>query len=119
MTRPNAQTTIQYGGVKAMQYSSQATSNGGIKYSISGQLSAQHHSVFRALLKELEGMTFSQCTLNLEALEFIDSGGLGLLLLANDMCKKRGGILVLEGAAGNVLKILTLSHFQKIMTMTD
>ncbi len=102
-----------------MQYSSQATSNGGIKYSISGQLSAQHHSVFRALLKELEGMTFSQCTLNLEALEFIDSGGLGLLLLANDMCKKRGGILVLEGAAGNVLKILTLSHFQKIMTMTD
>ena len=102
-----------------MQYSSQATSNGGIKYSISGQLSAQHHSVFRALLKELEGMTFSQCTLNLEALEFIDSGGLGMLLLANDMCKKRGGILVLEGAAGNVLKILTLSHFQKIMTMTD
>lgn len=102
-----------------MQYSSQITSDGGIKYTVSGQLSAQHHSTFRALLKDLEAATFLRCTLNLAQLEFIDSGGLGMLLLANDMCKKRGVVLVLEGAAGNVLKILTLSHFQKIMTMTN
>ncbi len=102
-----------------MQYSSEAASNGGIKYTLSGQLSAQHHPIFRVLLKELEAATFSHCTLNLAQLEFIDSGGLGMLLLANDMCKKRGSILVLQGATGNVLKILTLSQFQKIMTMID
>jgi anti-anti-sigma factor len=101
-----------------MEYITQVTPNGGIKYTLTGQLSAQHHPVFRALLKELEGVTFSNCTLNLEKLDFIDSGGLGMLLLANDMCKKRGVILTLERATGNVLKILTLSHFQKIMTMS-
>ena len=101
-----------------MEYTQQVTAEGGAQYFLSGKLTAHHHQVFRELLKEIEGTSFKGHTFNLAALEFIDSGGLGMLLLANEACKKQRSSLRLEAATGNVLKILKLSHFEKIMNVS-
>jgi anti-anti-sigma factor len=101
-----------------MEYTQQATAEGGVQYFLSGKLTAHHHQVFLKLLKELENAPFKQYAFNLSGLEFIDSGGLGMLLLANDTCKKQGNSFKLEAPTGNVQKILKLSHFEKIMTVS-
>ncbi len=50
-------------------------------------------------------------------IEFIDSAGLGMLLLAKDAVEQRQVRLVLRGANGQVAKMFSISEFDKIFSL--
>lgn len=59
------------------------------------------------------------CKLDVSNLEFIDSAGLGMLILANDNISKKGGEFVLQHPQGQVKRMLELSNFAEIMSIAN
>ena len=57
------------------------------------------------------------CFINLSELEFIDSAGLGMLLIARDKVRSVEGKIVLKGAQGQVKKMLDLGHFERLFQL--
>ena len=55
--------------------------------------------------------------LELSKLEFMDSAGVGALVLCSSTMKKTGGKMVLAGAAGKVKQVLELTSLDRIIEM--
>lgn len=81
---------------------------------ISGQFTFNHNQKFKQLLPLLDTLQVRAITINLHGVEFIDSSGLGMLLLLRDECVKRDLGITLQQAQGQVEKILTISKFDQI-----
>ncbi len=55
--------------------------------------------------------------LELSKLDFMDSAGVGALVLCSSAMKKTGGKMVLAGAAGKVKQVLELTSLDRIIEM--
>ncbi|MEP4032218.1 MULTISPECIES: STAS domain-containing protein [Stappiaceae] len=86
---------------------------------LSGQLQYQDNGAFRTLVDDMVDAKVKNCVLELSDLTSIDSAGLGMLVIASDAGKQNGWSLTLSGAKGQVRKILDLSRFDQLMTITD
>lgn len=51
---------------------------------------------------------------DLSGLEFVDSAGLGMLLILKDELSKNSATLILKAPAGQVEKMLQVSHFDRM-----
>lgn len=78
---------------------------------IKGRLTFADYSQFRELTELFTENKSRECQLNLGDLEFIDSAGLGMLLIARDKMRMQDGEVTLKGAQGQVKKMLDLGHF--------
>lgn len=78
---------------------------------IKGRLTFADYSQFRELTELFTEKKSRKCQLNLDDLEFIDSAGLGMLLIARDKMRMQDGEVTLHGAQGQVKKMLDLGHF--------
>lgn len=85
---------------------------------LKGRFTFSDNQAFRELLNNI---STSSTTLELElaALEFIDSAGLGMLLLAHEMLQQRGGGIVLRTPRGQVQQMIDLSRFDRLFTVID
>jgi anti-anti-sigma factor len=55
--------------------------------------------------------------IDLSKLEFIDSAGLGMLLIARDEAKKAGRNLTLRGPQGQVKRTFSATKFDTLLTI--
>ena len=79
---------------------------------VAGKFTFDDHAEFRRqILAPIEDGDFAQVTMDMQNLEFVDSAGLGMLLLALDATQKTRKKLLLTGAQGQVRKILDLTKF--------
>ena len=85
-----------------------------LEIAISGQFTFNHNQKFKQIIELLETNDCLSLTVNLKGVEFIDSSGLGMLLLLRDECLKKDIPISLQGAQGQVDKILTISKFDQI-----
>ena len=84
-------------------------------YYLMGHLTACNHAIFREVLSGIAASARCRtAVLDVENLEFIDSGGLGMLLLARDDLKKRRIALELRSPKGDVRKILQAARFDSL-----
>ncbi|MBW8309356.1 MAG: STAS domain-containing protein [Candidatus Paracaedibacteraceae bacterium] len=81
---------------------------------IKGRLTFADYSQFRELTELFTENKSRECQLNLNDLEFIDSAGLGMLLIARDKMRMQEGEVTLRGAHGQVKKMLDLGHFSSL-----
>jgi len=58
-----------------------------------------------------------QVVLELSKLDFMDSGGVGALVICSSTMKISGGKMVLAGAAGKVKQVLELTSLDRIIEM--
>lgn len=70
---------------------------------------------FRQIIKEMDDQQSKQLVLNLQGLEFIDSAGLGMLLIARETAEKKQIGLKLRSARGQVREMLELSKFDTLI----
>jgi len=82
---------------------------------ISGALTFDDHEVFRDLLDSLLAAERKWLVLELSDLQAIDSGGIGMFLIADDEAKKQGARLKIRGAKGLVRRILELSGIDTLI----
>ncbi|CAH2603086.1 Anti-sigma factor antagonist [Rhodovastum atsumiense] len=84
----------------------------GTEVSLSGKLTFAAHAAFRTVVTEHVDRPGGQAvTLDLGGIEYIDSAGLGMLLLAREAAQKHGRAVILRGARAQVARILSVSKF--------
>lgn len=80
-----------------------------------GHLTFEATDGFRDLLAALEEKRTQSCVLNLEQVEFIDSAGLGLLVLANATARRNGMTLSMRSPRGQVREMIEVAEFHTII----
>lgn len=85
---------------------------------LSGRMDAEGAPLFEQALQKLEGEELC-LILDLEALEYLSSAGLGGLLLANKFVEDRGGKLVLCGPTHFVRQVMELSGMAKVLRLAE
>ncbi|AIB12793.1 STAS domain-containing protein [Azospirillum sp. YIM DDC1] len=84
-----------------------------------GRLTFNDHAKLRALIREMLQNKAKRQVLDLSTLEFVDSAGIGMLLIAREEMANADKQLVLRSAAGQVKRVLTVAQLNKIVTIED
>lgn len=82
-----------------------------------GRLTFAENSAFRKVVETLEQAGRDQVVFDLAQLDYIDSSGMGMLLVARDMAAARGGAVTLANADGQVARMLRLAKFNDFFTL--
>ena len=85
---------------------------------ISGRITFAEHAQCRQMVDEIVPRPGMTLTVDLQDVDFIDSAGLGLLLLIKDKGEKEGGSTVLRVAKdGQIKKMLEIANFDDLVTI--
>ncbi|WP_339780826.1 STAS domain-containing protein [uncultured Thalassospira sp.] len=90
-----------------------------ITIEMTGRFTFSDHTVFRKLIDEITAQPSTTQVFDLSGIEFIDSAGLGMLLLARDEGEKNRAAVVLRGAKGQVKRMLEVARFDTLFQMED
>ncbi len=99
-----------------MDYRFQATSDA-VEVFLGGKLTMRDHEAFLTILERLRAETAPRIVLDLSGVNFVDSAGLGLLLLAREHGRERSRTVVLRRPRSHVLRLLELGDFRRVMTI--
>jgi anti-anti-sigma factor len=86
---------------------------------LSGRFTFSDHGTFRTMIGEMEGTGASRHVIDLSGIEFIDSAGLGMLLLARDEGKRKNLDVALRKPTGQVKRMLEVARFDTMFTIED
>jgi anti-anti-sigma factor len=95
------------------------TADGTTKVELSGRFTFGDHSSFRKLIEEIRPHGSDTYVLDVAGVEFIDSAGLGMLLLARDEGEKTNTSVVIRGAQGQVKRMLEVARFDTLFKLED
>ena len=98
-----------------MEFAAEAHNNAK-RVMLSGQFTFADNQKFRQVM-ELVGEGVKSIELNFSGVDFIDSAGLGMLLLFRDECRKRHVDIALSSARGQVEMIFKLSRFEQLFSI--
>jgi HptB-dependent secretion and biofilm anti anti-sigma factor len=85
--------------------------------SISGEFTFTDHIAFKAIASRLFARQGKPIVIDLAKLEFIDSAGLGMLLIVREEADKAHRSLVLRGPCGQVKRMFDVTKFDTIFTV--
>lgn len=93
------------------------SNNSGIRVKLSGQFTFTDNQKFKHVLELLnqEGLRFLE--LDFSGVTFIDSAGLGMLLLLRDNCQNKHISVSLHSAQGQVAKVFMISKFDQLFSI--
>jgi HptB-dependent secretion and biofilm anti anti-sigma factor len=86
---------------------------------LSGQFIFSDHAKFKAVLAAADNPKIHIITIDCSGLEFIDSAGLGMLLLLRDVCAKNKKQLKLRKPQGQVKKVFDISRFEHLFAIEE
>jgi HptB-dependent secretion and biofilm anti anti-sigma factor len=87
------------------------------RVSISGEFTFTDHIAFKAIAIRLFKRLGKPIVIDLAKLEFIDSAGLGMLLIIRDEADKGGRRLILRGPCGQVRRMFDVTKFDTLFTV--
>lgn len=83
---------------------------------LSGRMEFTDHDRLVEIVTELNELRASRVVLDLSQLEFIDSAGLGMLLILQEEAESGNTKLIVRGAAGDVRRSIELARLSEIIT---
>lgn len=86
-------------------------------FHLNGRLTFAENSAFRRVVEGIGQCGRDRVVLDLGGLDFIDSAGMGMLLVARDLVTSRGGGISLRAAEGQVARMLRLAKFGDFFTL--
>src|SRR4029077_21054592 len=89
------------------------------RIAVSGEFTFTDHGTFKRMITEMFETKGKAIVIDLSRLEFIDSAGLGMLLLARDEAKKANRVLVLKNPGGQVKRMFGVTKFVKLFTVEE
>ena len=82
------------------------------------RITFKDHEAFKVLARRFdEGVQLM--VLDLTAATFIDSAGIGMLLILHDAAVTRGASFRVRGATGQVLRVFTATSIAKALTLEE
>lgn len=93
------------------------TESGEAKITVKGRFTFQDHAKFHEVIAQVMGEGATKVTIDLSQVEFIDSAGLGMLLLVRDEMRSASRDLVLQRAQGQVKRMFGIACFDSLFTI--
>lgn len=84
---------------------------------LAGRLTFAENSAFRQVVEAVAQAGRDHVIFDLDRLDYIDSAGMGMLLVARDLAAGRGGRVTLANADGQVARMLRLAKFSDFFTL--
>jgi HptB-dependent secretion and biofilm anti anti-sigma factor len=89
------------------------------RISVKGEFTFTDHGPFKEMVLQLLDTKAAAIVIDLSRLEFIDSAGLGMLLLARDEAKKNDRQLILKHPSGQVKRMFSVTKFDTLFTVEE
>lgn len=86
-------------------------------YTLSGKFTFADNGAFKDVVDNIKLGKAKAMTLDMAGIEFIDSAGLGMLLVLREEAEKANANLVLRSVNGQVLKMFKVSKFETLFKM--
>ena len=86
-----------------------------LQVSLTGKLTFSDNSAFQSVTELQENGKVKQIDLHLEHLEYIDSSGIGMLLVLKEKCDAIGATMTLSSPRGQVAKILRIACIDRVI----
>lgn len=86
-----------------------------LQVSLAGKLTFSDNSTFQSVTELQENGKVKQIDLHLENLEYIDSSGIGMLLVLKEKCDAVGATMTLSSPRGQVAKILRIACIDRVI----
>ncbi|MDR3514766.1 MAG: STAS domain-containing protein [Azospirillaceae bacterium] len=86
---------------------------------LSGRMTFSDHEKFRNVIATFDGQKGHQMVFDLSGLDFVDSSGLGMLIIARDIAQKKSLTFCLRGARDDVQRVMKVAKFNKMFTIID
>ena len=101
-------------GEVELQYS---TTNDGSTcvFTLMEKLEFSDNSAVREIFEEFKSSGCAKCSIDLSKLEFIDSAGLGLLVLIHEAVENDDKSVEFAGPTGQVKKMLEITNFANVI----
>ena len=93
------------------------TNNDHVTVKISGQFTFADNQKFKHVIELLSQEGLHGINLDFSQVSFIDSAGLGMLLLLRDQCQNNHISISIQNAKGQVEKVFLISKFDQLFTM--
>ncbi|KAF0112708.1 MAG: hypothetical protein FD149_2372 [Rhodospirillaceae bacterium] len=103
---------------EAMEHRVNNTSTGQ-EIQLKGRFTFSDHENFRNVVQLMENGGTKRFIFDLSGLEFVDSTGLGMFLIAREAAERHKLQLVLRGAQGQVKRMLDLGRFDSLFMIQD
>lgn len=84
-----------------------------------GRMTFADHEGFREILSQAEGRQGRRVVFDLSGLDFVDSSGLGMFIIARDVALKQERSFLLRGARGEVRSLIAIAKFHKMFDIVD
>lgn len=84
-----------------------------------GKLTFADYKHFQDLFQKLEGAVPSQVNVHLADLDFIDSSGIGMLLLLKEKCDQKNVALIIHQPQGQVKKMFEVAQLDKVFSIAS
>ena len=91
----------------------------GIEVALKGRLEFDDHANFREVTAKVTDLPAKDIIVDLSGVEFIDSSGLGLLIVLRNLAERRKVVLVLKKATGVVRQMLVTTRFDMLARIED
>jgi anti-anti-sigma factor len=85
--------------------------------SMTGEFTFADHPVFHGILRQISDGRARPIVFDVSGLEFIDSAGLGMLILAREEARKLGSTIRLRGPKGQVKRIFAVTKFDALFAV--
>lgn len=86
---------------------------------VSGEFTFVDHGPFKQMVDEVLLSTGQSIVIDLSKLDFIDSAGLGMLLLARDEAKRNDRELILKRPNGQVKRMFGVTKFNTLFNVQE
>jgi HptB-dependent secretion and biofilm anti anti-sigma factor len=95
------------------------TTDDGLTVALTGRMTLVDHDKFRNVVDAIEKMAGTRCVFDLAGLEFVDSSGLGMFLIARDVAQPKAVEIELRNAQEGVRRILTIAKFNTLFRIDE
>lgn len=93
------------------------TAADGLRVTLTGRMTLIDHEKFRNVVDAIEKSSAKLCVFDLSGLEFVDSSGLGMFLIARDVALPKEMEIQLLNAQESVRRILQIAKFQTLFSV--
>lgn len=88
-----------------------------VEVQVKGRLTFSDHKTFRDIVKSLDAHRNKNWVIELSGLDFIDSAGLGMLLIVRDAASQHSAKVTLRGAREQAKRLIQVARFDSLFTV--
>lgn len=88
-----------------------------LKAVLSGRCTFSSYQYFESIIAEVKEGKCNRIELLLDKLEYIDSSGLGIMLMLNETCEENNVKIVLKNPSAHVLRVLRATRLDTLFAI--